>query len=331
MAVLALCLGASLVAGGCGQAGTPDASSGAPGSETGRAGDRPGETAPPAEPVRPDEVLEGTWSPDGYRLAVTWDRGPGARLYGLLAGTDSTPPDAGRGLPLSPGRGAWAAWSPDGLWIAYGSGGNLHRMRPDGTQDEVLTTGSSLDDHPAYAPDGRRIAFVSRMAGGEEAGLWTMSADGSDRRRVPLPLRGSWRAPAWHPGGEALAAELATDQGTAVYRVDPDRGSAVRLAAGRAPAFSPSGDTLYFSRDDSVFRMGWPVAEGAAREDGDAIVSPGLVVAPGWAPHPAPDGRRLAFVRGSPPRSALYLLDLTSGDTLRVTSELPPRPPRPGG
>lgn len=305
-------------------------------------------SATPAEPVRPDDVLEAVFSPDGRRLAVTWNQGIGPRVVGLLAGTDSTPPEPARGLPLSARRGAWPTWAPDGLWIAYESRGELRRMRPDGTGDEPLAAAPEPRSHPAWSPDGRRIAFVA-AEGGRSPGLWIMAADGSEARALPVPVAGAWRAPAWHPSGSWLAAEVETEDGAAVYRVDPANGSAQRLAAGGSPAFGPRGETLWYERGDSVFRRSLaPVshAEGVGNGGGDSPAAGGpegeplppgeepgsapggeeLVVTPGRAPRPAPDGVRIAFVRGNPPTGALYLLDLETGEMHRVTSEAPERP-----
>lgn len=290
-----------------------------------------GEPVEPDEPVRTDDVLEGVFSPDGRRLALTWDQGAGPRVVGLLAGTDSTPPEPGRGLPLSPGRGAWASWAPDGLWIAYEAGGDLRRMRPDGTGDEPLTSGPVAESHPAYAPAGDGLAFVAAAAG-EEPSLWLAGPDGSEARPLPVPVSGRWGAPAWHPSGSWLAAEVLVDGQPAVYRVDPESGSAERLAAGSSPAFGPSGETVWYARGDSIFRRVLGAAEAGGGAPGQEEAAPGgtgpeeLVITPGRAPQPAPDGARLAFVRGNHPAGALYLLALETGEVLRVTGEAPSRP-----
>lgn len=72
------------------------------------------------------------------------------------------------------------------LWIGDASGG-YRKGEPDGTSDQLddlfshLESGSMqrvLDDPTAeeftWAPDGRRVAFHSRRAGGW--GLWMMAA-----------------------------------------------------------------------------------------------------------------------------------------------------------
>jgi Tol biopolymer transport system component len=273
---------------------------------------RPGD---PPRPLAPDRVLEGVFSPDGLRLAVTWDRGAGARIHGLLAGTDSTPPAPARGLPLSAGRGAWATWSPDGLWIAYGSGGRLRRMRPDGTGDEPVPGAPAGAAHPDWSPSGDRLALVAPREPGSEPVPWIMGADGSGAAPVPVPVEGPWRAPAWHPSGSWLVAEASSGEGSAVFRLDPERGSAVRLARGGSPAFGPAGEALWYARRDSIFRIPVDAPGGPGQEE--------LVLPRASAPRPAPDGRRLAFTRGNRGSEGLYLLHLETGALHRLT-EPPP-------
>jgi Tol biopolymer transport system component len=55
---------------------------------------------------------------------------------------------------------------------------------------------------PSWSPDDKQIAFMLNggTPDGEEAGVWIMNSDGSDRRWIT----GGW-APAWSPDGEKIA------------------------------------------------------------------------------------------------------------------------------
>lgn len=68
--------------------------------------------------------------------------------------------------------------------------------------DIYLTSADGRLTYPTFSPDGRRIAFVrerSITAPSEFADIWTMKADGSDKRQItqfgnniawqPLPRR----------------------------------------------------------------------------------------------------------------------------------------------
>ena len=88
----------------------------------------------------------------------------------------------------SMGRVASAAASPDGKRIVYQVGyysveQNKGRqvicvIGKDGKNARQLTTGNASETDPAWILNGTRIAFIT---GGQ---LWTMKADGSDRRQL---------------------------------------------------------------------------------------------------------------------------------------------------
>ncbi|MCL4846458.1 MAG: S9 family peptidase [Acidobacteria bacterium] len=80
------------------------------------------------------------------------------------------------------------------IWVAPVGGGEARR----------LTTHRASDGSPAWSPDGRRIAFVSRREGDSASQLYLLDLDGGEPVRLTeLPLGVS--DPKWFPDGRRLA------------------------------------------------------------------------------------------------------------------------------
>jgi Tol biopolymer transport system component len=158
--------------------------------------------------------------------------------------------------------------------------------------------GGNREMHPAWSPDGSRIAFVrDRTANGRTvlsgAELYLMNADGSNVvLRAPV-----FHSPAWSPDGQRLAVA----SGDCWYycdifllSVDKDGTEPVRIASSAAdPAWSPDGSRIAFvslSGDDGYHALHVMNADGSD-------VTPVTVRDEGAIDHPtwSPDGRRIAF------------------------------------
>jgi TolB protein len=266
-----------------------------------------------AAPPPADAVLSASWSRDGTRLAVSWLRGRRAQVYGVFApAADSILPTPSRGRPITVGQGSDATWSSDGLWVAFATtrtgNSEIYRVRPDGTGPENLTRRPANDAEPAYSPDGRSIAFTSDRDG-KGPRVYVMRADGTDPRPLEEDLPGTdQHDPVWSPDGHVLAFTAREGADTVIWVDTLSGGGRGRLGAGHEPAWSADGTHVFFTRGDSVFVR--PSAGGPAT----------LVVADARAPAPSPRGRWLAFVRGTPSASVLYLLDLRTKAEVRITS-----------
>jgi dipeptidyl aminopeptidase/acylaminoacyl peptidase len=215
------------------------------------------------------------WSPDGRQLAFVSEREPKGKGQLYVMPADGGEPV--RLTDLRPGV-ASPAWSPDGRWLAFVSrvGGwqeptdeeERERSKPpriidvlkyksngvgfiydrpqkifvvslDGEPAQQLTVGVFDDHHPSWAPDSRRVAFVSaRHAARDEdlaADVFTVSVEGGEPRqltRTEGPV--SW--PTFSPDGGTVAYVGHSDpRGVSrhhrVYTVPVDGGLPVCLTA----------------------------------------------------------------------------------------------------
>ena len=66
------------------------------------------------------------------------------------------------------------AFSADGRTIAFVRAGDLYSVRPDGSGQRQLTSGSTLDSAPIVSPDGKRVVFERRASEDGAADLYSV-------------------------------------------------------------------------------------------------------------------------------------------------------------
>ena len=213
---------------------------------------------------------EAVWTPDGRTVIFPSHRNTylyavepeGARLQRI-----SVPPADGSFSDFSP------SVSPDGsrvafatfrlhsrLWFLGERSLEIATSALDGSDYRRLTDSEALDTNPAWSPDGTRIAFVSGMKRTTDWGIYTMTADGSDLRRItPASLVATKDLPMWSPDGRRLAFLVNDADATALYTVAADGSDPTRISAvwGRSSphlcritrvpaAWSPDGTRIAF-------------------------------------------------------------------------------------
>jgi Tol biopolymer transport system component len=189
--------------------------------------------------------------------------------------------------------------SPDGkslVYASYASGNwDIYFQRVGGKNPVNLTKDSATDDtHPAFSPDGERIAFRSGRDGG---GIFLMGATGESVKR----LTDFGSNPAWSPDGKEVAC---ADEGP----VDPvERGNpnsrvwAVNVATGERrqvtkedsiqPNWSPHGYRIaYGGRRNMAQRDIWTIPAGGG-EPTEVTNDAAVEGSPVWSP----DGKYLYF------------------------------------
>ena len=127
-------------------------------------------------------------------------------------------------------KGDHPAWSPDGERIAYSRA--VEQVPEIWVADAAGHRMVADGSGPVWSPDGDNIAYT--RSDGEGIGLWVMAADGADTRR--LARRGS--EPAWSPDGRRIAY---AGEGGAVWVAERDGGNGRQLTDDWRPNASFGG------------------------------------------------------------------------------------------
>jgi TolB protein len=140
----------------------------------------------------PGNDTSPTWSPAGNQIAFTSDRSGSPQIY--IVDAD------GLGQPRRVTSESWAdraTWSPIFSEIAYagrtGPGFDIKIVDIATQQVRVITDGIGSNESPAWAPNGRHLAFASTRAG--RTHIFTVARDGQDLRQ--LTRQGNNLQPSW--------------------------------------------------------------------------------------------------------------------------------------
>ncbi|KPF59107.1 translocation protein TolB [beta proteobacterium AAP51] len=193
---------------------------------------------------------------------------------------------------------------------------SLHVTDADGEGGQVALASPEPIISPAWAPDGKRLAYVSFET--QKAVVWVQDLSTGQRSMV-ASFRGSNSAPAFSPDGRQLAVALSQDGLTQLYLMPANGGTPQRLTRSSGidtePVFAPDGRSLYFVSDrgggPQVYRVG---VDGSSPQritfQGNYNISPAI----------SPDGTQLAYISRQGGGFRLMLQDLNDG-TVRPLSD----------
>jgi tricorn protease len=299
----------------------------------------------------PADDLVQYWTPDGSGILIASRREPSPWSSATLSTRFYTVPlDGTIPLPLPPAQGAAAMLSPDGTMLAFSNRhfrstglfsaiiqrqyrgsdhGNLFvldlaRRSTRQLTDSDLRPGAAgvHDDLPMWGGDGS-IYYVSER--GDRPQLWRVSARGGRARQVTA-----------HGGTGVLSASISPDGRTIAYEVDYQLHLLdVRTAASSRPALAlqrmdlplhvqesdglvqsfrvePDGRRIAVEFRGDIFIV---EADSAAREAQRVTATSAREV----NPHFSPGGALLAWVSDEGLSEDIWVRDLASGTTRRLT------------
>lgn len=248
-------------------------------------------------------------------------------VAGCSGGADEPPGD----IAFSVNDGGW-----NEIWVMAADGSERTRL----TDTEPPENDAAGSAGPAWSPDGSRIAFAAQVGTLEEdqrlTEIYVMRSDGTDKRRLTTNETVD-ASPSWSSDGAQLAFTRIVEPGSATARsgifvLDADGGNERRLTGSAVPSFdyspawSPDGSEIVFVRAEltsSGARGGIYVVSAAGG-------APRKLTDDGSEPAWSPDGTRIVFTSTRDgfgqtcfhecgPSGEIYVLDLETGDTQRLT------------
>jgi Tol biopolymer transport system component len=251
----------------------------------------------------PGEHTDPAWSPDGSRLAFA-----NATTGGIYVVNAD-----GSGLRRLTTAGENPAWSPDGSAIAFATVDSSATLFPTKRIALISPDAAGLiwitsaeppghsDIMPAWAPDGRRIAFVRIGVDSVQSVIYFTWLDGlggtAPITYLPPGTSCSASAPVWSPDGASLlfwnSCALALGGTTGGLAIGSGTGSGsmrgvisgVDETSHSEPDWSEDGNWIVFSS------TGIPSDASAIylmRADGSHLTRLAAGIKPAWRPHSAP-------------------------------------------
>jgi Tol biopolymer transport system component len=207
-------------------------------------------------------------------------------------------------------------------------------LRLDGSEPERVTNDPAYASEPTWAPDARRIAFVSQrdtyecgtqlppvssqMCGNAEVYVTTIGEGGD--RNITNSSPAYDNRPAWSPDNEWIAFTSDRDGDSDLYLVRPDgsdlRQVASTSAAEAVAAWSPDAKSLAFASDrDGNTELYLTTLDGQTTTR--ITDHPGFDTLPSFAP----DGRSLVFASDRDGNSELYVMNRDGSGIRRLTND----------
>jgi Tol biopolymer transport system component len=206
---------------------------------------------------------------------------------------------------------------------------DIYVMDEDGTGVQQLTNEPGRDYEPATSPDGKRLLFASKRAGGGSAHLYVMNVDGSDVKQltfgdvspdVRLDDYGEW-----FPDGERVVFQRTTvpEDGNTfadIWLLEVESGEERALTDTRevwdsTPSVSADGKSVLFesnrSGDFEIYRQ--PI-------DGGDAVRLTESAGPDRSAKESPDGKQIAFISDRDGDAEIYVMDADGSNVRQITS-----------
>jgi Tol biopolymer transport system component/DNA-binding winged helix-turn-helix (wHTH) protein len=267
-----------------------------------------------------------TWSPDGQNLAFV-RTGPHGRAIYILPLKDGAE-------HLLTALGSESSqndldWSPDGRSIAFAgisSDGSspLFAISVASQDRQALTapTGKDQDWGPAYAPDGKRLAFVRRREADHTENVFLVALDHGTVQQLTSGSGHIQGPPAWTSDGRSILYASTQSGEARLWRVPSSGGSPEIVTGVSAPSWHPTipraGRSLLAYESALGESSIWRINVSSPEPNGGSVVVSALGSNEG--PQLSPNGRKLAFMSNRGGSMEIWISDPDGSYPLKLTN-----------
>jgi len=182
--------------------------------------------------------------------------------------------------------------SPNGKRTLFSARGDIFSVpTEDGATRDLTGTQGVDEDHPAWSPDGKTVAYTTDAGGGQQIAV--RPAEGGPERRLTTFAEGYLYGPIFSPDGKTLAF---SDGSHKLWIVGVDGGAPKQVAQDKLSeihdqSFSPDGRWLAYSLSAYSRRRDLYLYEIATGKQTRLGNGDGIDSGPTWSP----DGKYLYF------------------------------------
>ncbi len=229
--------------------------------------------------------IQHNFSPDGKTIAYNlWRMGTESEVWLVDA-------DGGNPRQLTTEPAAVLGWLPGGDQVALSRkdtpGSLLLKFDVNSGRQTPLSSQNIEVRLGRLSPDGRRIAFNSRVGG--TINVWTVSLEDGGLKQLTFD-REMMGFPCWSPDSRYLAFEMKRGDDCHIAIIPHDGGEHVQLTFERGQSWpgswSPDGDKIAFAGlRDGVWNVWWVSLGSKAQQQVTDYTSPNIYVRyPAWSP-----------------------------------------------
>jgi Tol biopolymer transport system component len=207
----------------------------------------------------------------------------------------------------------------------------LYRSHP--TQAGVyvtrpFTTDAGSQIQAGFSPDGKSAAYVWRREGKNYGQIYIRSLDSEQSLQLSSGQAANQLNPVWSPDGGQIAFVRKDDTHSSIVVVPSSGGpgdEVYTLPVNSAREYggltwSPDGAGLIFPQQNTLEGPSYLIELSLRDRTVRSITSPPLLWDGDFSPAVSPDGRMLAFIRGSEQLARdIYVISLPNGPVQRIT------------